>query len=233
LLAVASITLYSYWRSSCSYRVRIALAIKGVTHDVVPVNILQGEQHAVANKARNPMGHVPCLLVDGKPVTESVAIIELLEDLFPNPPLYPKDPMARARVRTLVEHVASGIQPLQNLAVLNKVAETQEGRWAWAKYWVERGMTALEALLVQFDAERLAAGRSGPFGPAGAVKGPFAFGEVLTAADVLIVPQVYAARRFGVDMAAYPRVLEVTSAAELLPAFASAVPERQVDAPKS
>src|SRR4051812_40915815 len=141
------LVLYTYWRSSSAFRVRIALAAKGVAHRTVPVNLLLGENAQAEHTARSPFGYVPCLLVDGKPYIESVAIIELLDELFPEPPLYPKDPFARARVRSLVEVINAGTQPLQNLYVLTHLTQDKEARIAWAQHYIARGFAAYEALL--------------------------------------------------------------------------------------
>ncbi len=212
----ASFVLHSYWRSSSSYRVRIALALKGIPHEVVTVNLLAGEQKSEAYmKAKNPMGNVPCLFVDGEPFIESVAIIELLEDLYPEPALYPKAPKDRAHVRALVEIINAGTQPFQNLSVLGRL-ESEDARKAWAASFIERGLGAFEALLARREHS-----------------GPFCCGEAMTAADVFLVPQVMGAVRFGVDLQAMPRVRRANEAALALPALHAARPEAQPDAPKT
>lgn len=207
-------TLYHYWRSSSSWRVRWALAIKGVEYESVPVNLLAGEQGSVEHRARNPIGHVPTLVIDGRCLSESVAIIEYLEEIVPDPPLYPRDPWARARVRQLVELVNSGIQPLQNLAVLRQHSSDPGVQQSWARYFNERGLAAYEALLAIVAAEQ-----GGP--------GRFSVGDTLTAADLFLVPQVYSARRFGVDVSRFPRVLAVEAAALATEHADGARPERQ------
>ena len=125
-----NLTLYTYWRSSASHRVRIALGYKGLTYDPVYVNLLEGEQRKDEYKQTNPMGHLPCLVIDGVKYVESTAIIELLEELYPEPALLPKKPEDRARVRALVQIVNSGIQPLHNLVVLDRIGEDKEKRLA-------------------------------------------------------------------------------------------------------
>jgi maleylacetoacetate isomerase len=213
---MAKLTLSTYWRSSCSFRVRIALGYKGVVYEPVYVNILEGEHKKPEYLAKNPIGHVPTLSVDGVPYVESVAIMELLEELYPEPALLPKKPHDRARVRALVETVNAGIQPLQNLSVLERIGEDKEKRSAWLRYFLARGLTAFEALMA-------AAEKDG-------VKGPFAFGTSLSMADCCLVPQVNAARRFNVDLASFPRIVQAEAAAMELPFVASAAPDAQADA---
>jgi maleylacetoacetate isomerase len=212
----ARVTLFNYWRSSSSHRVRIALAYKGLDYDYVAVNLLSDEQHQPAHAARSPMGHVPCLVYDGLTYVESVAIVELLEERHPEPRLYPGDVHGRARVRALVEMVNSGIQPLHNRGVLQHLSPDPAEQKKWAKHFVEQGLGSLEAALAMNAKE--------------GVRGPFAFGESVTAADVFLVPQVVAARRFAVDATAYPRVLAAHDAAMEHQAFQRAAPEHQPDA---
>jgi maleylacetoacetate isomerase len=212
---MAKLILSTYWRSSCSFRVRIALGYKNLAYEPVHVNILEGEQKTPEYLARNPIGHVPTLSIDGVPYVESVAIMELLEELYPAPALLPKEPHGRARVRALVETINAGIQPLQNLTVLARVGE-EDKRSAWLKHFVPRGLTAFESLMASAEAD--------------GVKGPFAFGTTLSMADCCLVPQVYAARRFGVDLAPFPRILRAEAAAMELPFVVAAKPEAQADA---
>src|SRR5262249_16388476 len=136
----AKLVLYTYWRSSSSYRVRFALAAKGLAYESVAVDLLKEQQSTPQHKARGAMGYVPCPVIDGNPFVESVAIIELLEDLFPTPPLLPKDPYARAHVRAIVEMINADIQPLQNRHVLLHAAKDPEGQRAWGKHFVTRGL---------------------------------------------------------------------------------------------
>lgn len=212
--------LYGYWRSSASYRVRIALNVKGLAYETVPVHLVRdgGEQHSEAYRALNPNARVPSLVLDdGRALTQSMAIIAYLDETAPEPPLLPVDPVARARCRAFADVIACDIQPLGNLAVLKYVKTTldagQEGADAWARHWIARGFAALEAL---------AAAEAGD--------GPFLFGDGPTLAEIVLVPQVYNARRFAVDMTAYPRLAAADAAARALPAFRNAAPETQPDA---
>ena len=210
--------LYNYWRSSCSFRVRIALAHKKLDYEYAVVNILNEEHATPEHQARNPMGYVPCLLVDGAPYSESVAIMELLEDLHPHPALYPQDPFERARVRALVEVVNADTQPLQNRHVLLHVSKEHEAQKTWARYFIARGLAAMEAMMAANEAR--------------GVRGDFAYGGALTAADCFLVPQVYNARRFGVELSPYPRVVRADAAARETAPVKAAWPENQKDAPK-
>jgi maleylacetoacetate isomerase len=213
--------LYSFWRSSCSWRVRWALAIKGVEHDLETVDILHGGQDAPAFRAKNPMGYVPALVMpDGRCLSESIAILEHLEHLAPEPALYPKDPWLRARCRQLVALIATGIQPLQNTNVLGRVdPERGAAAKAWAAHFNEKGLIAYEALLGIIQGEL-------------GSTGPYSVGDALTAADVFLVPQVSHARRWGVDVSRFPRILAAEAAAITEPHAAAARPENQPDAPK-
>lgn len=209
--------LYHFWRSSASWRVRWALAIKGVRFDSVIVDLMGQEQHQGVHRGRNPIGHVPVLEVEGRLLGESMAVLEWLEETCPVPPLFPADPWGRARVRQLCELVNTGIQPLQNLAVLDRVSETDHvARNGWAAHFNCRGLTAFEGLLERWEAER---------------PGPFCWGRDVGAADLFLVPQVYSARRFGVDVSPFPRVLAAEAAALATPHAAGALPENQPGAP--
>lgn len=211
------IVLHTYWRSSSAYRVRIALGAKGLAWTPVFVNLLEGEQKKESHVEKNPMGYVPVLSLDGALYVESVAIMELLEELFPTPKLYPGTPQDRAHIRAMVEVINAGTQPLQNLSTLAQVGDDKAKRTAWLQHFIGRGVHALEALIARHEA-------------ATGTKGPFAYGDALTAADVVLVPQVYAARRFAVDITACPRVLRAYEAANALPHVAAAAPEAQPDA---
>lgn len=203
--------LATYWRSSCSFRVRIALGYKNVAYEPLLVNLLEGDQKKPAHLAKNPIGHVPTLTIDGVTHVDSIAIMELLEELYPEPPLLPTAPHDRARVRALVQTIASGIQPLQNLVVLDRVGGTdQEKRSDWMKFWITRGLFAFETLASE--------------------SGPFAFGAAFTMADACLVPQIYASRRVGVDLTPFPRILRAEAAASELAFVAGARPEAQPDA---
>jgi maleylacetoacetate isomerase len=209
--------LYHYWRSSASWRVRWALAIKQIPFESVIVNLAEHAQQTPEHRARNPIGHVPCLVVNGRYLSESVAIIEYLEETVPDPPLYPKDPWARARVRQCVELSNAGIQPLQNLSVIGKHSEDPAAQRDWAAFFNQRGLAGYEGLLETIENEGL--------------RGRFSVGDSLTAADLYLVPQVYSARRFGVDISAFPRVHAVEQAALATEHAALALPENQPGAP--
>lgn len=214
---MAKLVLHTYWRSSASHRVRIALGYKKLAYEPVFVNLLEGAQKTPEYKQKNPMGYLPCLLVDGKPFVESVAILELLEELHPDPPLLPRAPEDRARVRALVQFVNAGIQPLQNLTVLEQLGDDKERRTAWLRHFIGRGLAAFEALVARCEEET-------------GKKGPFAFGDTFTMADVVLIPQLYAARRYGVDLSACPRIVRADEAAKDLPFVAAAHPDAQPDA---
>ena len=212
------LTLHHFWRSSASWRVRWALAIKGLPFESVAVDLLSGEQKSEAHRARNPIGHVPALVFeDGRALGESVAILEYLDDLVPAPPFYPRDPWKRARVRQLVETINAGVQPLQNLVVLARVSPEREGQQAWASFFIERGLRAYEELLGVVAGE--------------GASGPFSMGSELTAADLFLVPQMNVARRFKVDVSAFARCLTAEAAALATPHAAGALPESQPGAP--
>lgn len=207
------LTLYDYYRSSASYRVRIALGLKGADHDRVPVNLLDGEQKDDAYRARNPQGFVPMLEADGERLTQSLAIIFWLDARFPEPPLRPDDPHVLALALT----IAADIHPVNNLRVMKHLARLgigQEARDDWYRHWIREGFDALEAL---------AAPRAGRF----------LAGDEVTLADICLVPQMYNARRFEVDLAPYPILLRADAAAAALDAFAAAHPDRVAPAPAS
>ncbi len=209
--------LYTYWRSSSAYRVRLALGFKGVAYESHYVNLLAGEQHSPEFLAVNPSGYVPCLVVDGVRVVESVAIVELLEETVPNPPLLPRAPFERARVRALVQTINAGIQPLQNLSVLARVSNDPSARTAWLRHFIERGLSTFERLLTQFEAET-------------EERGPFAFGAQFTMADVYLLPQLFAARRNELNIAQWPRIERAEQACAGLAFCRSAHPDAQGDA---
>ena len=211
------VTLYTYWRSSSSHRVRIALGFKGIAHSVVAVNLLGNEQQSETHAARAPHQHVPALEIDGETFIESVAIVELLDELFPEVRLFPKEPRERARVRALVETVNAGIQPLQNLGVLVRHSSDHDERQAWGKHFNARGLEVIERLMERNDAL--------------GARGRFAYGDAFTAADAFLIPQVASAKRFGVDLAKLPRVTAAIAATAELPFVIAASPEAQPDAP--
>ena len=207
--------LHGYFRSSASYRVRIALNLKGLSAEHLSYHLRKGEQRAPGYLAINPQGLVPTLQGEGGIVlTQSLAIIEWLDETHPAPPLLPKDPLRRAQVRAFAQVIACDLHPIQNLKVLAQLRElglSEEQVTGWAAWANREGLSACE---------KLVAGETGPF----------CFGDAPTIADLCLVPQLANARRFGVDVAAYPRLLKAETAAKALKAFADAAPERQPDA---
>ena len=207
--------LHGYFRSSASYRVRIALNLKGLSAEHLAHHLRKGEQCAPAYLAINPQGLVPTLQADaGEILTQSLAIIEWLDETHPKPPLLPMDALRRAKVRAFSQVLACDTHPVQNLKVLARLRQLglpEEQVTGWAAWANREGLSACETLI---------AGESGPF----------CFGESPTMADLCLVPQLANARRFGVDVAAFPHLLRAEAAAKNLRAFADAAPERQPDA---
>ena len=217
-------TLYGYWRSSASYRVRIALAIKGLEARHIPVNLRASEQSHEAHLARNPQGFVPVLdLGDGVQLRQSLAIIEYMDTAYPEPALMPKDPIARAKLMAAALVICADTAPIQNLSVLNHIRSAHSANDAqvkdWVAHWIIQGFTALE----QIAQDERANGYTGPFLM---TKAPSLF-------ECCLIPQVYNARRFGVDMSAYPALESINASCTRLPAFISAHPDQQSDAPKA
>jgi maleylacetoacetate isomerase len=209
--------LYDYYRSSASYRVRIALNLKGVDYTRVPVNLLEGEQKESAYRARNPQGFVPMLEADGERLTQSLAIMSWLDGKYPMPPLLPADPAGRSHVLALALTIAADIHPLNNLRVLKRLTAMgidQAARDEWYRHWIAEGFDALEAL---------AAPRAGDF----------LFGAAPTFADICLVPQMFNARRFDVALDAWPTLLRADAAACALEPFAAAHPDRVAPAAAS
>ncbi|MGJ3230592.1 MAG: maleylacetoacetate isomerase [Oceanicaulis sp.] len=212
------LVLHGYFRSGTTYRVRLALNWKGLSYDYVPVNLVEGEQSRPGYVTKNPQGLVPALEADGVILTQSPAILEWLEETFPDKPLLPSDAIERARVRAFAAAIGCDIHPIQNLRVMKKVKSDfgadQDGAQAWARHWITAGFDALE---------RLAEDAGGENG--------FLFGDAPTFAEVYLLPQMYNARRFGVDLDPYPRLVAADAAARVLPPFEHAAPENQPDAP--
>jgi maleylacetoacetate isomerase len=179
------------------------------------VDLLKDEQLTDVHRVRNPSGYVPSLTLEGVTYFETVAIVEMLEERFPSPPLFPSDLTGRARVRALVEMINAGIQPLQNKHLLAYLSPEAEVKERWLKHFVSRGLAAIEAALGLFAQE--------------GTDGPFAYGKSPTAADVFLVPQVFAAPRFKVDLVPYPRVVRAFEAAMALEPFQAASPDKQPD----
>lgn len=210
--------IHGYFRSSSSYRCRIALNLKGVSADFVPVHLLRdgGQQKSAAYRALNPQGLVPALQVDGHVLTQSPAILEWLDETYPQPPLLPADPFERAAVRAFAAVIGCDIHPLQNLRVLKylraEYGQDQEAVNRWCQRWIGDGLAACEALLANRADSR------------------FCFGDAPGMGDVYLVPQMFSAARFGVDLGAMPRLRAITAACEALDAFAGAHPAKQPDA---
>jgi maleylacetoacetate isomerase len=211
--------LYSLWRSSAAYRVRIALNVKGLAYDYVPVNLMSGEHLQAAYRAENPQGLVPGLKTDQGVLGQSLAIIEYLDEIHPEPPLLPRDPLDRARVRSLALLVACEIHPMNNLRVLNylrnPLGHDEATVNTWYAHWIATGLASLEAEAARY-----------------ATDDRHLFGGRLTLPDLMLVPQMYNARRFKCDVAPYPRLRAIDAHLCSLPAFARAAPEQQPDAPR-
>jgi maleylacetoacetate isomerase len=211
--------LYTFFRSSASYRVRIALNLKGLGYEQAAIHLRRGggEQLTAAYRKVNPQALVPALEDDGRILTQSLAIIEYLEEKHPNPPLLPKDPADKALVRSMALMIACEVHPIQNLRVLNYVKatynQTDEQVNKWAQHWIDLGLSALQEMIV-----------------AQPKRGKFCFGDSPTLADVCLIPQLGNARRYGCDLAKYPTILEIEKNCNVIAAFANAVPEKQPDA---
>lgn len=209
--------LYNYFRSSAAFRVRIALNLKGLDYDSVPKALTRNEHRDADYLAVNPQGLVPALAIDGTTLSQSLAIIEYLNDLHPQPPLLPTDPLARAQVRSMALAIACDIHPLNNLRVLNYLRQTlgqnDDGVNAWYRHWVSEGFRGLEQQVARHS-----------------TGGRHCFGDSVSLADVLLVPQVYNARRFKVDLTPYPTLVAISTHLESWPAFDAARPEAQPDA---
>lgn len=208
---------YSYHRSSAAYRVRIALNLKEIAHTLVPVNLLKGEHTQAPYTDKQPQGLVPCLETDdGRFLSQSGAILQYLEALYPQQPLSPKDPFESAKVRSMVDLIACDIHPIDNLRVLKYLAQelnvNDEDKTTWYVHWVNKGFQALEGQLKA---------------------APYSLGDTITLVDLYLIPQVYNALRFKVDMQQYPNISKVYESCNKLPAFDAAKPESQSDFPQS
>ena len=213
--------LYGYWRSSAAYRVRIALNLKGISAEQLSVHLVRdgGEQHKAVYSALNPLELVPTLTLDDEldadALSQSLAIIEYLDEIHPQSPLLPASALERAHVRAMALTVACEIHPLNNLRVLQYLTQTlgvdEAAKNTWYHHWVASGFAALEILLKRHS-------------------GRYCFGDTVTLADLCLVPQVYNAQRFNVDLTPYPNIMRVWTECNQLEAFADAAPERQADA---
>jgi len=210
-----SVVLYGFWRSTATYRARIALNWKRIDYETRAVDIRDGAQDERAYRGMNAQGRVPWLIDGEVGLGQSLAIIEWLEETRPEPPLLPRDPARRARVRQAAAIIACDVQPLGNIGVLRRLVgqfcADQSATDAWAAHWIVQGFAALEAIAAETD-------------------GPYLIGTSVTLADVCLVPQMYNARRFGVDLVEFPRLVAADSALNELPAFVAARPEAQPDA---
>jgi maleylpyruvate isomerase len=209
--------LYGYWRSSSTWRVRIALAYKGIAYEYLPVHLTKdgGQQNTPAYQGLNPSRTVPLLewAEEGKVrrLSQSIAIIEWLEEMRPSPALLPKEPFARATARMLAEWINSGIQPLQNAGVLKHLRDgLGVDEQKWAKHWIERGLTALEGMVAE-------------------CAGQYCVGDEVSLADVYLIPQLYNYRRFGCK-AELPQLFEIEARCQKLPAFIESHPDKMLDA---
>ncbi|KAF4084061.1 hypothetical protein AMELA_G00124370 [Ameiurus melas] len=203
--------LHGYFRSSCSWRVRIAFALKGIEYDQVPVNLVKdgGQQLTDQYRTVNPMQQVPAVTIDGITLSQSLAIIQYIDETRPGPSLLPAEPQQRAQVRMISDLIASGIQPLQNIYVIQKIGEEKV---QWAQHFINKGFKALESILKQ-------------------TSGTYCFGNEISMADVCLVPQVYNAERFKVDLDQYPTIKRINQTLMELEAFKATHPSRQPDTP--
>ena len=210
---------HGYFRSSASYRLRIALALKNIPHEQASVHLTRGggEQFAPAFRVLNPQALIPVIEDHGHVLIQSLAIMEYLEETHPTPAILPKEPADRARVRALSQIVACEMHPLNNLRVLTYLTQqlgvTEEAKLAWYRHWVALGFTALEGLLAGHPQT-----------------GRFSHGDSPTMADICLVPQVFNAKRFDCPLSDYPTVMRIQDACQAMPAFADAVPAKQPDA---
>ena len=213
-----SLTLHGYWRSTTAYRVRIALALKGVAYEQVAHDLRTGAQREPEYRTLNPQGLVPALETDDAVLTQSPAILEWIDEVYPDPPLLPAGANDRAIVRAMAATIACDIHPVNNLRILNALrAEFGADEAAvnrWIERWIGDGFAALEMLIARYG-------------------DGFAFGAIPTIADCHLVPQVYSAERFAVDLSPYPQLKNAADKARALPAFAAAHPDQQPDADRA
>lgn len=208
------IKLYDYFRSSASFRVRIALNLKGLDYEIVPIHLINnnGEQHSPEYQKINPQSLVPTLQDGDKTITQSLAIIEYLDDMYPSHPLLPSDPYQKSFARSCALQIAADIHPLMNLRVLNYLTKDlelkDEKKNAWYQHWIAKGLTALEKKLVSAK-----------------LSGEYCVGDSVSIADICLVPQMYNARRFSCDISAYPTLVKIDEHCQKNPAFIKAWPQ--------
>ena len=208
------LVLHSAWRSSAAYRVRIGLNLKGLAYEIAPVNLVSSQHLAPAYAALNPQRLLPALEVDGKVLTQSLAILEWLDETVPGYPLLPEDPYDRAVVRAMAQIIASDIHPVNNLRVLRALTDlgvAEPDREAWIRRWITDGFTALEQMIVEHGQG-------------------YAFGSEPTLADCVLLPQVYNAERFKTDLTPFPNIVAIARHLAQIPPFAAAHPNTQPDA---
>jgi maleylacetoacetate isomerase/maleylpyruvate isomerase len=215
---MSDFVLYNYYRSSTSYRARIALYWKGLSFEYKPVHLLNngGEQHSPEYRKINPMGGIPALIHQGKVLAQSRILIDYLDDIHPLPPLYPKDAFARGQVRQICDMINCEIHPLTNLRVTQllekKFHASAEDKEAWTHHWNKEGLSAVEKLLLT-------------------TAGKYSYGDQVTAADLFVVPHIFSAKRFNVDLSPYPTLLRINEECLKLKQFQDAHPHRQPDTP--
>ncbi|CAG7820229.1 unnamed protein product [Allacma fusca] len=203
--------LYSFSHSSCTWRVRLALNYKDIAYETRVVNLSRGETRDPEFLKVNPAGHIPALVVNGKVLAQSMAILEYIEEAYPEKPLLPKDLIQRAKVREICELIVSGIQPLQHRQVAGKYSDDKQKQLEWQDFYIHRGLTALERILTDCS-------------------GKYAVGDDFTLADCCLIPQVFnAEHRFKMDMSGFPRINEINKNLSELPAFKTAHPDAQID----
>ncbi len=203
-----TLSLYHYWRSSCSWRVRWALKHKEIPYKDIPINLLKNEQNSPEFLAVNPNGFVPALSANGMIFGESMAMLEWIEETYPHKPLMPQGSEERVRVRQICQMIASGIQPIQNLSVMRYYSSEPYQQAAWARHWIELGLTKVEALVTQYA-------------------GTYSVGGELSFADLCVVPQIYNALRFNVSLDAFPTLNRINNHCLTLPACQAAAPQNQ------
>lgn len=214
---MATMILYNYFRSSTSYRVRLAMNVKGLDFEYKPINLLKGEQRSPEYLKINPLGGVPTLIHNGKLIPESFAIMEYLDEVFPEPALFPKDAYLKARIRQVCEVINSFMHPMGNLKTLQYMEKhhgyAQEQKEEWFKHWATQGLQTLETTLKEFA-------------------GTYSFGDQVTMADLFLVPQLVTCQRFKMDLSPYPTLVKISENCNKLEAFQKAHPFKQIDTPE-